>query len=115
MRENCRRQITIDELASRVAMSPRNFYRHFRAVTGHTPYDWLLRERVGIAMDLLEKGHLTLEQIADSSGFSSSDTLRLQFQKIVGIAPARYRGMFGPRQFEESKAASRLSDIRRVA
>lgn len=97
MRENCREQLTIDELASRVAMSPRNFYRHFRAVTGHTPYDWLLRERIGVAMDLLERGRMTLDRIADGAGFSSAEALRSHFVRVVGVSPATYRRMFAGR------------------
>lgn len=95
IRENCRDHLSIAEMASRVAMSPRTFYRHFRAVTGHTPYDWILRERVGLAMQLLEQGSGNVDQVADAVGFSSGDALRLQFQKVVGIAPAAFRRMYG--------------------
>lgn len=95
IRENCREHLSIAEMASRVAMSSRTFYRHFRAVTGHTPYDWILRERVGLAMQLLEQGCNNVDQVADAVGFSSGDALRLQFQKVVGIAPAAFRRMYG--------------------
>ncbi|MCL6699261.1 helix-turn-helix domain-containing protein [Sphingomonas sp. NSE70-1] len=95
IRENCREHLSIAEMASRVAMSSRTFYRHFRAVTGHTPYDWILRERVGLAMQLLEQGSNNVDQVADAVGFSSGDALRLQFQKVVGIAPAAFRRMYG--------------------
>lgn len=118
MRDNCRDPLTIDELASRVAMSPRNFYRHFRSVTGHTPYDWLLRERIGVAMNLLERGKLTLDRIADGSGFSSAEALRSHFIRVVGVSPAAYRRMFAGRgedgEFEVS-AQPAMGDVRRVA
>lgn len=118
MRENCREQLTIDELASRVAMSPRNFYRHFRSVTGHTPYDWLLRERIGVAMDLLERGKLTLDRIADGSGFSSAEALRSHFVRVVGVSPATYRRMFAGRDDDgdlEPSSRPALVTVRRVA
>lgn len=95
IRENCREHLSIAEMASRVAMSSRTFYRHFRAVTGHTPYDWILRERVGLAMQLLEQGSSNVDQVADAVGFSSGDALRLQFQKVVGIGPSAFRRMYG--------------------
>lgn len=118
MRDNCTRTINVEELASQVAMSPRNFYRHFRSVTGHTPYNWLLRERIGVAMELLEAGRLTIDRIAESSGFSSADALRTQFQRVVGVSPSDYRRMFAG-QGEDCKAdmaeVAPASEIRRVA
>jgi AraC family transcriptional activator FtrA len=118
MRANCTKPISIKQLASRVAMSPRNFYRHFRSVTGHTPYNWLLRERIGIAMQLLEGGGLTLDRIADASGFASTDALRSHFQRVVGVSPTAYRQMFACRASAEEVAedcAAALPELRRVA
>lgn len=118
MRDNCREPLTIDELASRVAMSPRNFYRHFRSVTGHTPYDWLLRERIGVAMNLLERGKLTLDRIADGSGFSSAEALRSHFIRVVGVSPAAYRRMFAGRDEMgdiEPSTQPAIVDVRCVA
>ena len=118
MRDNCSRQLTIDELASRVAMSPRNFYRHFRSVTGHTPYDWLLRERIGVAMNLLERGRQTLDRIAEGAGFSSAEALRSHFIRVVGVSPAAYRRMFAGRDdgVDVSPCVPHSADdVRRVA
>lgn len=118
MRDNCTRTISVEELAGQVAMSPRNFYRHFRSVTGHTPYNWLLRERIGVAMELLEAGRLTIDRIAESSGFSSADALRTQFQRIVGVSPSDYRRMFacqGGDARSELMDVAPASEIRRVA
>ena len=113
MRDNCTSAMTVEELASQVAMSPRNFYRHFRSVTGHTPYNWLLRERIGVAMELIEGGGQTLERIADASGFPSPDALRTQFQRVVGVSPSDYKRMFACRDANPEPTAA--SEIRRVA
>lgn len=118
MRDNCTRALSIEELAAQVAMSPRNFYRHFRAVTGHTPYNWLLRERIGIAMTLLERGGLTLDRIADASGFTSADALRSHFRRVVGISPTEYRRMYARRAAPGGREPARSLGkplLRRVA
>ena len=46
--------VSVDELALWLPWSPRSFARHFVAVTGSTPYKWLLRLRAERAQLLLE-------------------------------------------------------------
>jgi len=97
MRVNSARELTIEELAGRAAMSPRTFFRRFRETTGLAPYEWLTLERTAIARDLLETGGMTVDDIAFRAGFSSAETMRLHFKRIIGCAPADYRKHFGAR------------------
>ncbi|MEU7632651.1 helix-turn-helix domain-containing protein [Nocardia sp. NPDC049220] len=86
---------TIEELATRSAMSTRTFARRFAAETGTTPVKWLTNQRVLLTKHLLEDTDLGLEQIATRSGFGSGALLRHHFQRLVGIAPTEYRRRFG--------------------
>jgi AraC family transcriptional regulator, transcriptional activator FtrA len=86
--------IRIDELASRAAMSPRSFMRHFRAVTGTTPLDWLLRQRLSLAQRLLETTDLPLELVAERAGFGSAITMRHHFAQRLRTSPRDYRRTF---------------------
>jgi AraC family transcriptional activator FtrA len=89
---------TITSLAKRAAMSPRTLQREFRAATGLAPYQWLTRERVARARELLETSRLSPERIAQVVGLKSGESLRHHFRRHVGTAPARYRRQFsGPR------------------
>ncbi|MDN7631401.1 DJ-1/PfpI family protein [Burkholderia cenocepacia] len=54
IRANLRVQHPIDDMAARLALSRRTFTRRFRQLTGTTLGDWLLRERIGLAQQLLE-------------------------------------------------------------
>src|ERR1700761_5509822 len=45
---------TLRSLAERAAMSPRTLQRQFHDATGMAPYEWLIRERVAIAREVLE-------------------------------------------------------------
>jgi AraC family transcriptional activator FtrA len=72
-------------------MSPRTLQREFRAATGLAPYQWLTRERVARARELLESSALPPARIAQMVGLRSEEALRHHFRRQVGTAPARYR------------------------
>jgi transcriptional regulator GlxA family with amidase domain len=82
---------TLDSMALRAHMSSRSFTRHFRRVTGSSPYAWLLDQRIALAQDLLADPDLTIEAIAERAGFDGAGMLRRHFQRVVGCAPSAYR------------------------
>lgn len=86
--------LTVAELARRSSMSPRTFARRFRSVTGTTPYQWLLRQRVLLAQRLLETTEEPVELVARRAGFGSAAALRQRFQPLVGSTPTGYRRAF---------------------
>jgi AraC family transcriptional regulator, transcriptional activator FtrA len=98
--EHLDEELTVDGLASRAAMSPRSFMRHFKATTGTTPLDWILRQRIRLAQRLLESTDLPVEIIADEVGFGSAVTMRHHFAQRVSVSPQAYR-----RTFREARAA----------
>ncbi|WBB55448.1 helix-turn-helix domain-containing protein [Verrucosispora sp. WMMD573] len=91
------RQTTVDELAARAGMAPRTFARRFRAETGTTPHDWLTNQRVLLARRLLEDTALTVEGVAERSGFGDAAVLRHHFTRRVGATPQAYRTTFRDR------------------
>ncbi|MDE3202709.1 MAG: helix-turn-helix domain-containing protein [Acidobacteriota bacterium] len=98
MQENLDQAITVEALAARSAMSPRSFARRFRAATGTTPYQWLLRQRVQLSQRLLETTDLSVEAIAERSGFSTASNLRKHFRRNVHTSPQSYRRTFQTRR-----------------
>jgi len=86
--------LSVGELAARSLMSARTFARHFRAVVGATPHQWLLRQRVLAAQQLLETTDRSIDRIADDVGFGSAATLRMHFQRVVHTTPQAYRRTF---------------------
>ena len=88
------RELSIDRLARRAAMSPRTFARRFKQTTGTTPLQWVLHQRVGYAQRLLETTDLPIETVAQRSGFGTSATLRQHFGRVVGTNPLAYRQAF---------------------
>lgn len=86
--------LTVEELARRALMSPRTFARRFRASTGTTPLQWLLRQRILHAQRLLETTELPVEIIASRCGFGSATALRVHFRRATGTTPLAYRRTF---------------------
>ena len=89
--------MTVEDLAVRSAMSPRTFARRFLVATGTTPYQWLVRQRVQLAQRLLEVSDLSIESVAEKSGFCTSGNLRKHFSRLVHTSPQAYRHTFQDR------------------
>lgn len=85
---------TVQHMADRVAMSPRTFLRRFAELTGQSPGQWVVAERVEHAKRLLEGSALPVERIATEVGLGSMQALRHHFQQQLGLSPRQYRAMF---------------------
>jgi transcriptional regulator GlxA family with amidase domain len=88
--------ISVTALATRSAMSRRTFARRFAASTGTTPYQWLLGQRLRLAQRLLETSDLTVDAVAEHSGFLNAGNLRKHFARSLHTTPSAYRGTFRP-------------------
>ncbi|MBD0708284.1 MULTISPECIES: GlxA family transcriptional regulator [unclassified Streptomyces] len=86
--------LTLDLLAQHAAVSARTFSRRFVEDTGYTPMQWVMRARVDLARELLERSERSVEQIAADVGLGTGANLRLHFQRILGTTPSDYRRTF---------------------
>ena len=91
--QHLREPISVDDLAARALMSPRNFARQFAARTGTTPHQWLTGQRLNRAQELLEHTGASIEQIATECGLTSL-MLRRHFARRYGTTPQAYRRTF---------------------
>jgi transcriptional regulator GlxA family with amidase domain len=89
-------EITVDDLAARAHMSRRSFDRHFRVVTGTSPHQWLLHQRILAAQRLLEDTDLPVDDVAAAAGFGAGVSMRPHFRRAVGVSPQTYRATFRP-------------------
>jgi transcriptional regulator GlxA family with amidase domain len=89
-----RDDLSIRGLARRAAMSSRTLSRRFREHVGTTPADWVARARVRHAQRLLETTGLSVEAIAETTGFGAPTVLRERFRAVVGTSPLAYRRTF---------------------
>jgi transcriptional regulator GlxA family with amidase domain len=84
----------LDVLARHAAVSPRTLSRRFVEDTGYTPMAWIMRARVDVARELLERSERSVEQIAAEVGLGTATNLRLHFQRVLGTTPTEYRRTF---------------------
>jgi transcriptional regulator GlxA family with amidase domain len=94
MLEHLAEELPVDELARRANMSPRTFARRFRAVTGTTPHQWVLSQRLLLAQRLLEATDDPVELVAARAGFGTAAGLRVHFHRAFQTSPAAYRRTF---------------------
>jgi transcriptional regulator GlxA family with amidase domain len=82
--------LNVPMLASRVAMSERNFARVFQRETSASPADFIEMARFELARNLVESNRASLKLIACTTGFGTEEKMRRVFQKRLGITPRAY-------------------------
>ena len=87
------RDLSLRELATSVQMSPHYFSRLFKATTGITPHQYVIRCRIEKAKYLLKQGKLSIAEIAKEVGFVDQSHLHRHFKRLVGITPKSYLGL----------------------
>lgn len=92
--ENPAEDLSVQALAERASMSPRNFARRFLKETQLTPAKYVEQIRVECARRKLENTQEKLERIARDSGFKTAEIMRRSFMRTLGITPNQYRERF---------------------
>jgi AraC family transcriptional regulator len=83
--------IKLADLAALLGMSQFHFSYLFKRSMGTTPYQYLLRQRVERAKQLLKQTERSIMDIALECGFSSHSHLSKQFRQLTGITPKACR------------------------
>ncbi|MBL4673101.1 MAG: helix-turn-helix domain-containing protein [Arenicella sp.] len=91
---NLASEITINDLATRSNMSRRTFDRRFRNTHGCSAKQWITTQRINLARAALEQNQLSVERIAQASGFENANVLRHHFRNNLGVSPRQYRDQF---------------------
>jgi transcriptional regulator GlxA family with amidase domain len=86
-REHLADTLSVEQLADVASLSPRQFSRAFRAETGQSPAKAIENLRLEAARHMLERGRLTLDQIATETGFSDRRRMREAFLRVFGQPP----------------------------
>lgn len=86
--------LSVEAMAAKTHMSPRNFSRVFRQELGQTPARHVERLRVEAARQLLEESGTEHGEVARRCGFGSVNSMRRSFLRVLKVAPSDYRKRF---------------------
>lgn len=78
-------------IANKVHINPDYLSYLFHKQAGLSLTSYVLNERLGLAKKLLNTTNLSLQEISDQAGFSSSSYFHKQFKRALGITPQQYR------------------------
>ena len=92
--ENLAEKISFEDLASRLAISRRNFDRRFVKAVGNTPMEYLQRVKIEVAKRLLEKERTTIFEVMFEVGYSDDKAFREVFKKLTGLSPLDYKAKY---------------------
>ncbi|MFA6154199.1 AraC family transcriptional regulator [Mesorhizobium sp.] len=81
---------TLQELATRAAMSRSTFALKFKEKVGTSPMDYLASWRMLLAADRLKTSSDSLSTVARSIGYDSDTSFSMAFKKIMGCSPRAY-------------------------
>jgi AraC-like DNA-binding protein len=91
IRDQPTRPWTLQVLAREVGMSRTLLATRFRAATGESPMRYLAKVRLSQAAGYLRTADLSLDTIANRTGYGNNASLSKAFKRELGISPGAYR------------------------
>jgi AraC family transcriptional regulator len=79
--------LTLCEMAQSVELSTAYFSRMFRKSTGETPHQFLLRQRIERATEMLRSADARVMDVAVACGFKSQQHFAQVFRHLCGASP----------------------------
>ena len=83
--------LSVEELASEMAVSGSGFYTKIKSITGLSPVEFVRTYRLKKAAKLLKSTNLSVTEISEISGFGTQKYFSNSFKKHFGITPLAYR------------------------
>jgi transcriptional regulator GlxA family with amidase domain len=92
--KNFQEKITVDELASMLALSRRNLERRFKKATSNTVVEYIQRVKIEAAKMSLEASRENVNEVMYKVGYNDTKAFRTTFKKITGLSPIQYRSKY---------------------
>lgn len=91
---NFDKDISLEDVAEHIFLSPVYFSRFFKQQTGENFTDYLIKVRMNYAIKLLTKSNLKVYEISDRVGYKNSKYFTRLFKKYTGYTPKEYQKHF---------------------
>jgi AraC family transcriptional regulator len=92
VRERLAEEISVETLAELAELSPFHFSRVFKETTGMTPMQFVIRERITRAQQLIRETSRSLIEIGLDIGYTSPSHFTKVFRRVTGVSPKQFRG-----------------------
>lgn len=90
IKNNYKRDITLDEISSVASLSRYHFCREFKKATNLTPVEFINRTRCELAKELLESKKYTISDISELCGFATTAHFSKTFKGFFGSYPSEF-------------------------
>lgn len=91
---NFEEKITVDQLASMLALGRRNLERRFKKATANTVVEYIQRVKMEVAKKSLESSRENVNEVMYNVGYTDTKAFRTTFKKITGLSPVQYRNKY---------------------
>ncbi|HZS10063.1 MAG TPA: AraC family transcriptional regulator [Blastocatellia bacterium] len=91
MHENLADDLTLEEIAEAVGLSPFHFARSFKRATGQTPQQYLWQIRIDHAKRLLADSELPIVDVSANVGFKNQSHFTTTFRRFTSMTPKAWR------------------------
>lgn len=98
---NYHRQISLQDVARAVNLSPIYFHNIFKAACGRSPHSYLISCRITEAKKQLWNTNIPLGMVAENCGFGCQQYFNRIFKKETGTTPGKYRKEFQQNYLQE--------------
>ena len=92
--KNVQEKITIDQLASMLALGRRNLERRFKKATSNSVIEYMQRVRIEAAKMRFETSADNVNEVMYNVGYNDPKAFRTTFKRITGLSPIRYRSKY---------------------
>jgi LacI family transcriptional regulator len=91
IRANCNKPMQVEDIAGHLCIGKRSLQMKFQKALGRAIHDEIILAHLEIAKSLLIETSLSVDAIADKSGFCYTSNMRRAFMTITGMLPRKYR------------------------
>src|SRR5215469_12256759 len=84
-------ELTLHEMAQCAGLSTSHFLETFRKSTGESPHQFVLRQRVERAKEMLRDAEMRVLDVAVACGFKTQQHFARVFRQMCGASPTEYR------------------------
>jgi transcriptional regulator GlxA family with amidase domain len=92
--KNVGEKMTVDQLASMLALSRRNLERRFKKATCNTVVEYIQRVKIEAAKMSLESSRENVNEVMYNVGYTDPKAFRITFKRITGLSPVQYRSKY---------------------